>query len=220
MIVSCCSWWWSDKTIKMFQINADDLQNNRAEQQWVWRGVCFFFFYLQWFKVTECLDSLCPKRHGESQPSAAATLTHLTKWTWVFGREFHQLLQYSEIWQSFTGASKNTLSRAPSDSVSVQDAGMMRGPQVQLCVCLCSCTYVFMCVCVCVSPCHLEVEGLSLRLKCSTRHRRHIYFSASGQKKEAVTQCSEEENRSLFFKSSINIQSEHERSWTLKTFNL
>lgn len=218
MTVSCCSWWWSDKTIK-----------NVSDQRW-WSSKqpsratvsleksVFFFFYLQWFKVTECLDSLCPKRHGESQPSAAATLTHLTKWTWVFGREFHQLLQYSEIWQSFTGASKNTLSRAPSDSVSVQDAGMMRGPQVQLCVCVCSCTYVFMCVCV--SPCHLEVEGLSLRLKCSTRHRRHVYFSASGQKKEAVTKSSEEENRSLFFKSSINIQSEHERSWTLKTFNL
>lgn len=88
------------------------------------------------------------------------------------------------------------------------------------CVCVCVHVHMCLCVCVCVSPCHLEVEGLSLRLKCSTRHRRHVYFSASGQKKEAVTQCSEEENRSLFFKSSINIQSEHERSWTLKTFNL
>lgn len=181
----------------MFQINADDLQNNRAEQQWVWRRVCFFFFYLQWFKVTECLDSLCPKRHGESQPSAAATLTHLTKWTWVFGWEFHQLLQYSEIWQSFTGASKNTLSRAPSDSVSVQDAGMMRGPQVQLCVCLCSCTYVFMCVCVCqsmsswsrgsFSPAEVLDEAPPSRLfLCVRTEERGRYTVFRGRKQEFI----------------------------------
>lgn len=197
MIVSCCSWWWSDKTIK-----------NVSDQRW-WSSKqpsratvsleksVFFFFYLQWFKVTECLDSLCPKRHGESQPSAAATLTHLTKWTWVFGREFHQLLQYSEIWQSFTGASKNTLSRAPSDSVSVQDAGMMRGPQVQLCVCLCSCTYVFMCVCVCqsmsswsrgsFSPAEVLDEAPPSRLfLCVRTEERGRYTVFRGRKQEFI----------------------------------
>lgn len=155
----------------------------------------FFFFYLQWFKVTECLDSLCPKRHGESQPSAAATLTHLTKWTWVFGREFHQLLQYSEIWQSFTGASKNTLSRAPSDSVSVQDAGMMRGPQVQLWVCV----FMYICVYVCVcqsmsswsrgsfSPAEVLDEAPPSRLfLCVRTEERGRYKVFRGRKQEFI----------------------------------
>ena len=164
-------------------------------------GVSCFLFYLiqkksgwKWQNVFTCSAW---ERHEQSQPSAAATLTHLQKWTWVSGREFHQLLQYSEIWQRFTGASKIHWAE---HQVTVFQFKMLGWCEVHKSSCvrvmMFVYIYVHVCVCVCVSPCCLEVEGLSLRLKCLMRqHRRRVYFSASGQKKEAVTKRSEEEDR-------------------------
>ena len=165
-------------------------------------GVSCFLFYLiqkkKWLKVTECLHLLCLRETRTVSTLSSRDINTFTKvnvslWPRV-SSTFTVQRNMAKIHRRF----QNTLSRAPSDSVSVQDAGMMRGPQVQLCACddvyvyICSCV----CVCVCVSPCCLEVEGLSLRLKCLMRqHRRRVYFSASGQKKEAVTKRSEEEDR-------------------------
>lgn len=155
MTVSCCSWWWRDKTIK--SVSDQSWWSSKTTRQRLSRitgGVsCFLFYFIQkkkWLKVTECLHLLCLRETRTVSTLSSRDINTFTKvnvslWPRV-SSTFTVQRNMAKIHRRF----QNTLSRAPSDSVSVQDAGMMRGPQVQLCACDDVCVYICSCVCVCV----------------------------------------------------------------------
>ena len=150
MTVSCCSWWWSDKTIKMFQISVDDLENNRAEQQWVWRRVCLVFFTLYKKKKTVVQSDRVSSLALPEETWRVSTLSsrdintfnkvNMSLWprvssTFTVQRnmaKLHRCVQkYTEQstkWQCFS-------SRCWNDARSTS------------CVCVCVCVCVYVCVC-------------------------------------------------------------------------